>query len=570
MIDDTTNYADLVVKGKIKTGRLVRLVCERHLKDQYRKNFGYVYSIAAAADAISFFPNLKHYKGKQFAGKRFELELWQKFIIGCVFGWLNKETGLRRFNKAYVRIARKNGKTHLASGVGLMLLMEEPGAEVYAVATKKDQAMICFRDAAQFVNKNKNLSDMIAISGSMKKPTNLHIISRASKFEPLGRDSKTSDGLNPNGAVADEIHAHADRGIIEVVESGMGSREQPLFFMITTAGTFNREGICWELEQYSIQVLEDRFKDDAAQAFFPYIASLDEKDDWRDRKIWIKANPNLGVSVNEKSLEKECQLAESIPTKQNELRTKRFNQWVQQDKRWLNIEDWDKCGLNPLDVKSLYGRQCILGLDLAQVNDLSAASWLFLPIEKDPIYRVYTQFWCPEDDIQIRTKKHRVPYLKWQEDGYLFATPGNTTDFEFIEKGILDFAEKIDFQEGGHDRYFSQLIINHLQDHDLTMVPISQTKTFLSAPSKELERLIMRRGINHGNNPILNWNASNVTIVKDSNGNIKPDKEKSSEKIDGISALINALARAILHTVEDKTSMFADRGIEYIDLGGNE
>ena len=329
--DPVTQYARDVLEGRITAGRLVRLACERHLQDlETGWQRGLVWDPAAAQHVVDFYSFLRHSKG-EWAGQVFKLQPWQQFRLGSVFGW-KKEDGTRRFRVSYNEVARKNGKTTEAAGLALYMLDadNEPGSEVYTAATKRDQAMITWSEAARMVKRSKALSRRIQVYWGKG---NMSIEETASKFECLGADEDTLDGLNVHCAIIDELHAHKTRAIWDVLETSTASRRQPLLWVTTTAG-FDQSGICYELHNYSVEVLEGRIKDDS---WFAYIATLDEGDDWQDEKVWIKANPNLGVSVKLDDLRRLALKAKVTPTAVANFLTKCMNVWTQQTSRWLSL-----------------------------------------------------------------------------------------------------------------------------------------------------------------------------------------------------------------------------------------
>lgn len=531
-------------------GKLVRQACERHLRDlKDGRKRGLRWDAGKAQHALDFFGFLKHSKG-EWAGEPFDLSPWQQFVIGAVFGW-KRADGTRRFRTAYVEVARKNGKSTVLAGVGLYLFVAdgESGAEVYSSATKKDQARIVWSEAERMVKASPALKSRI---GTYRN--NLHIVGTASKFEPLGADSNTLDGLNAHGNLVDELHAHRDRGVWDVLVTSMGARRQPLTFAITTAGTYEPQSIGWELHDHAVKVSEGALDDDS---FFAYVAAIDEDDDWADPAVWVKANPNLGVSVKPEYLAQMCQDAINKPSFTNTFLRLHLDRWTQQVERWISMEKWNRITA-PVDPESLLGRACWGGLDLAQKLDI-AAFVLAFPGD-DGWYDVLCRFWCPEATVLERSRKDRVPYDAWVRDGYLTATPGEVIDYDFIRAEINDLGERYGIQEIAFDPWDGQQIATQLGETDgFVMVKTRQGYQTLSGPSKELERLVVSGKLRHGSNPILRWMASNVAKSEDPAGNIKPDKGKSREKIDGIAALVMALSRATVATVKP-ASVYETRG----------
>lgn len=540
--DRTTLYARKVVAGKIVAGELVRLACRRHLDDlETGARRGIWFDVEEAERRLEFCGFIKHYKG-EFAGCTFEPELWECFVIGSVFGWKKKD-GTRRFSIAYLSVARKNGKTFIAAVVGIngLVVDEEAGAEIYSAATKKDQARLSHRDATEMVKASPELKKAIGICRD-----NLHIEATASKFEPLSADSNTMDGLNVHMALIDELHAHKTGGVLGVMNTATGARRQPLIFITTTAGS-SRGTVCWDQNEYSIKILKGRVKDDS---HFAYIATMDKGDRWDTQKAWRKANPNLGISAKLDDLKRKCKKAKLLPSERNDFLRLHLNVWTQQDKRWLDMDHWMKCGqlIKKHELKDVmaYG-----GLDLSQKIDLSAFVLLF-PIEDE--VRVLPFFWMPEE------RATEDPWKQWAKEGFITLTPGNVVDFDFITRDIVKLREQYTFEEISFDPWTAhQTAINLGEDHGFTMIECRQGYKTLSEPSKELERLVVGHHFNHGGNPVLAYMADNVAIRQDENGNIRPVKDKSSGRIDGIVASIMALDRMIRH--ESEPSIYETRGM---------
>jgi phage terminase large subunit-like protein len=481
--------------------------------------------------------------------------------VGSVFGWKRQDEDsgewIRRFRVAYHEVARKNGKTTEAAGVALYMMDAdgEPGADVYSAATKRDQAKIVWNDAAKMVRRSKALANRINV---LPGKCNMSVEETASKFEPLGADEDTLDGLNIHCAIIDELHAHRTRGVWDVLETAMGSRQQPLTWAITTAG-FDQSGICFEVRTYSVEVLEGRIQDDS---WFAYIATLDEGDDWKDESCWIKANPNLGVSVSVHELRNLAEKAKRLPAAQNNLQTKRFNVWTQQADRWIDLDLWDEnAGL--VVEENLVGRACYGGLDLASVSDIVA--WLMVfPGDKDPEeLDVLARFWCPESRVYADDNKYRDQYQAWVKQGFLTATPGNATDYAFVKKQIMDDASKFGLVDSNVDRLFqAHEISTNLTNEGLVVIGMGQGFTSMAAPMQECERRLLVHKIHHGGNPVLRWMAGNVSVKRDPAGNLKPDKATSQGKIDGIVSLVMALGRAMRHE--------KGKGVLFVPMGGSE
>ncbi|GLS79901.1 terminase large subunit [Paracoccus marinus] len=568
-----TAWAKQVVAGKVVAGHLTRLACQRHLDDlKTGPSRGLVWDAAAALHAIEFFSHLRHSTG-EWAGQPFDLQPWQQFVVGSVFGW-KRADGLRRFRTAYVEVARKNGKSALLAGIALYALVAdgEAGAHVYAAATTRDQARIVFGEAERMVAASPALSARVT-----RTVNNLAVLPTASWFRPLSADASKMDGLNVHFAAVDEVHEHPGPEIIQKLNTATGARRQPLIVEITTAG-HDRHSVCRQHHEFSVKVLEGTLPEETADPWFAFIATIDAGDDWTDPKVWGKANPSLGVTVKIDDLKRQIDEAREMPAQQNAIRRLRLNEWTEQVTRWLDMEVWAEGGLpattSGADVAAelhrleqlLAGHECYGGLDLARVNDLSAFVLLFPPT-RDPAlgsladkWVVLSRFWVPEEDIGRRARRDRVPYDVWRDQGFLVATPGNATDFAFIEAEIVNLSGRFDLRELAYDRTFAGEIVQHLQDEGINLVQFGQGFLSMAAPTAELERLAVSRLLWHGGHPVLRWNASNVAVRHDPAGNIKPDKERSSERIDGIVALCNALGRAMLRDETAGRSVYQARG----------
>jgi phage terminase large subunit-like protein len=535
-------YARAAVEGGLPVCRLIRLACERHLRDlETGQARGLHFDEAAAQRTIEFFQFLTHSKG-EWAGKVFELEPWQMFIIANLFGW-KRADGTRRYRIAYCEIPRKNGKSTLAAAIGLILFMadDEPGAEVFAAATKRDQAKITHGEATRMVRASALLRRRVQIFRN-----NLSIEGTASKYEPLGADADTMDGLNVHGAIIDELHAHPTREVVDVLETATGARRQPLIFEITTAG-FDQESICREHHDYSVQILDGVIQDDS---WFAFIAAMDPEDDWTDPATWRKANPNLGISVKEDDLRQKCEKAQRLPAAQNNFLRRHLDVWTEQSERFIDLSLWDE-NAGAVDETALLGHVCHAGLDLASVSDMAA--WLMVfPHDDDPEeLDVVVRYWCPESRLTDPENRYRHQYRAWAAAGHLLTTPGDAIDYDFIEKQIVEDAEKFGLVDLNIDRLFQGYQLGmRLQEHGLNVVAFGMGFLSMAAPMKEFERRLLGRKIHHGGNPILRWNAANLAVKQDAAGNLKPDKANSQGKIDGFVALVMALDRAMRHSQE--------------------
>jgi phage terminase large subunit-like protein len=558
-------YAREAAAGRIACSRWVRLAAKRHLRDlEDAPGRGLRFNVEAGQRAIDFFGFLRHSKG-EWNGKAFQLEPWQAFIVWSIFGWKRKD-GLRRFRSAYVEVPRKNGKSTLCAGIGLYLFFadDEGGAEVYCAATKKDQARIVFEEAVKMRASSPSLAKRI-----VKNRDNMHTFA-GQKFEPLGADEDTLDGLNIHGYIVDELHAHKSRGLLDVLDTATGARRQPLGFKITTAG-FNRESICWKEHEYGTRILEQVIEDDST---FVYIACLDDGDDWELEKNWQKANPNYDISVKVDDLRRKALKAAQEPTALNSFLRLHLNQWTQQETRWMPLDKWNACvgeSLAGVDAKvlreqmaeKLAGRRCFGGLDLSSKIDLTAWVLLFPPSEDDPRWIVLPRFWIPDENVLERVKKDRVQYDVWIREGFISTTEGNVVDYDEIRAAIVRDRQRYDLVECAFDPWNATQLAVDLGKDAVKAVEFRQGYASMSGPTNELMALVVGRKLAHLANPVLRWQAGNLVVKQDEAGNVKPDKAKSSEKIDGIVGLVMALGRAIATPAKGR-SIYETRGIEII------
>ena len=514
------------------------------------------YDEEKADRAVKFIENLKHTKGK-WAGKRFWLFPWQEQVIRDIFGIVDGK-GNRQFRTAYVEIPKKNGKSELAAAVALYLLYAdgEPSAEVYGAAADRQQASIVFDVANQMVQMCPALMKRSKIMTATKRIVNY---SNAGIYQVLSAEVGTKHGLNVSGLVFDELHTQPNRHLYDVLVKGSGdSRERPLFFLITTAGT-DRESICYELHMKAMDILAGRKVD---HTFYPVVYGLPDDADWTDEENWYKANPSLGQTIKIERVRDMFREAVDNPAEENVFRQLRLNQWVSSLTRFIPEHIYD-LGNQPIDMTSLAGRECYAGLDLSSTGDITAFVLMFPPRDESEKYICVPYFWIPEDTIPIRVRRASVPYDVWERQGFLFATEGNVIHYGFIEKFIEELGEKYHILEIAFDRWGATQMVQDLEGMGFTVVPFGQGYKDMSPPTKEFYKLLMEGRIIHGGNPVLRWMAGNVVVDTDPAGNIKPTKAKSAEKIDGIVATIMALDRAIRHKIDD-ASVYDDRGILFI------
>lgn len=541
-------YAEQVRSGAILVCEYVRLAVERYYADLDRAlDEGRYFDKKAAMRAIHFIEKLKHTKG-EWAGQRFRLEPWQQFVLWNIFGWKNAD-GTRRFRYAYIEIARKNGKTALSAGIGLYMLFAdgESRPEVYSAATVKDQAKICFSDAVEIVKATDLKNYLTPYRNSIVYEL------KGGTMKPLSSDYGTHDGLNPSCGIIDEFHAHKDSGMFDVIKSAFGARRQPLMFVITTAG-FNKSGACYAYRENVIKVLRGVNEDDS---LFGIIYTLDDKSEWDDPKMWIKANPNFGVSLSADYLADQVKDAKNRPEAVRNVMTKNVDLWVDAERTWILDDAWQKCigTTAPADLK---GCACWGGLDLSNVSDITAYVLLF---HENDRFQLLPHFWIPEEKMREKIRKENINYDKWVAEGYVTVTPGNVIDYDFVKADILRIVADYDLRTSAYDRWNSSQTIIDLQNEGMECNPFGQGYGSMSAPTKEFEKLVLTGKIEHFGNPVLRWMLASTLVKTDPAGNIKPDKEKSTQKIDGIVAAIMALGEWMTAQANDERNPYENRGL---------
>ena len=537
--------------GRNHTYRMKKLKKYRPTKFKARSSH---YDQELADRAVTFIENLPHTKGI-WAGKKFELMAWQEQIVRDVFG-IVKPNGYRQFTTAYIEIPKKNGKSELAAAVALYLLCadNEQRAEVYGCAADRSQASIVFDVAVDMVEMTPALQRRIKISKSTKRltylPTN-------SFYQVLSAEAFTKHGLNVHGVVFDELHAQPDRRLFDVMTKGSGdARQQPLYFLITTAGN-DVNSICYEQHLKALDLIDKKKKD---PTWYPVIYGAPMDADWTDPKVWKKSNPSLGETIKIDKVRDACESAKQNPGEENAFRQLRLNQWVKQAVRWMPMEYWDACAWK-VDESELEGRVCYGGLDLSQTTDITAFVLCFPPLDEEDKYIFLPFFWIPEENIQRRVLRDHVPYDIWEKQGYLMTTEGNVVHYGFIEQFIHSLGERFNIRDIAYDRWGAVQMVQNLEEDGFTVVPFGQGFKDMSPPTKELFKLTMEQKIAHGGHPILRWMVDNIYITQDPAGNIKADKKKSTEKIDGAVAAIMALDRAIRCGNDNGASVYDERGL---------
>lgn len=533
-------YCEQVEKKEIITSKWIKLAVKRFredLKKSKNKDYPYYFDEQSANRFCDFTELLKQYKDR-FSGQPLVLENWQCFIFCNIYGWLNKKTKERRFRKAFVFVARKNGKTTMMSATLLWDLLATNGAEGYAAATKRDQAKILFDSVKEMVRQNSILSNRLKTFTSTNRIINER---KAGKIEALSADADTMDGLNPSCVVVDELSAQRNFDVIKILQSGQGSRPSPLLFEITSGSDDLTSAGKQEFDR-SCQILENVFEDDS---FFCVLYTLDEKDDWKDEKVWIKANPNLGISVNLDFLRKTCLEAQQQPSLESEFRCKNLGQWLTSSSAWISAKTWDKCISNAKKYKFNPDRNyfAVLAIDLSKRVDLTALS---LVIFQDGKYYLKHRMYFPSESMRERIKKENELWQKWVDEGYIVATEGATVDYMYLYKDIRKLADEYNISEILFDPYNSTGLINELEQ-DYNLVEVQQNLKNMSPMSKAFEEEC-RKGNIVDDSPVLKWMVSNATIWTDANGNIKvqkQDERKDNKRIDGLITSIMGVGRIV-------------------------
>jgi len=542
--DEVEAYARAVVEGRVAAGRWHRLACARHLSDLAKSaddaEFPYVYRADLALRAFALFAMFRHYKGSEWAGRPVILEPWQKFIIGSLMGWVERTSGLRRYRNAFIELPRGNGKSTLAGGVLVMFgfFLGESGAEAYSVATKKDQAKISFQAGRQMVLRSSALRKHITIG-----KYNLHSEATESKMEALGADADTLDGLRPYVVVVDEVHKIPSSDLVDVMESGMGTRPDPLLFEITTAGR-DEESLYGRHRLLSTRVLEGVIE---IPEWFAFIAAADPDDDWKSETTWRKANPNYGVSVKADFLRKELRKALANPHEQPKFRLLYLGQNIQTIESYFSIDAWAACPALPDDAELLLA-PCWIGLDLSSSVDITAAVLVWqLPEHQIAIRPV---FWLPAERIDQRGDYDRLPYERWSSEALpgetrpiLRLTEGRTIDFQRVRLDVVELCKRWKVKTVAADPWQMREFAPALAADGIQVVLVPQTYPHLSQPMKSLQGRILDRTIRHDRNPLMTVMVANVTPRYDDKGNVLPSKKRSRGRIDGVSAVLNAITQ---------------------------
>lgn len=522
----------------------MRGACARHLKDLkdgYKR--GLRWDLAEALKTFEFYAEILRLNGGEFEGKPFLLEPSQKFIIGSLFGWKN-EDGTRRFRTAYIEEGKGNGKSPLVAGIGLKMLVadREPRAEVYAVATKRDQAQVLFRDAVAMKDQSPALRDALRSTGGKGREWNIAYEPSASFFRTLASDDAQS-GPRPHCALVDEVHEHKTGMMVEMMRAGTKGRRQAMIVMITNSGS-DKQSVCWEYHEYAAAICSGIREDDG---FFGYVCGLDPKDDpFKDESCWLKANPLLGVSIKKKYLQEQIREAQGMPSKEALVRRLNFCEWTEALNP-LFSPDLLRKAFEEYDETLLQGRRCYGGLDLSSTADLTAFVLLFEPTDQDPKWRQKAWFWLPQEVFNNpdRLKKYPIHLPAWRAAGWVEATPGAAVNKMHVMKRVVSAAEKYNIISIAYDRWRIEDFKSQMSDNGvkLPMEPFGQGFKDMAPAVDEYERMLLSGELRHDGNAVMTWNMSCVVVESDAAGNRKPTKERSTGRVDGVVAAIMAAGR---------------------------
>jgi len=552
--DPVTEYAQSVVDGARIAGPHVRAQCARHLADiATGAARGLVWDVAEALKAIGFYRDILKLNGGDFEGRPFELLPWQKFVVGSIFGWKGAD-GYRRFRVIYVETAKGSGKSPLAAGVGMKGLVAdgEPRAEIYSAATKKDQAMILFRDAVAMYDQSPELEKRLTKSGTGEKAWNLAFLQTGSFFRPISSDDGQS-GPRPHVALVDEYHEHKTATVLEMLRAGTKSRRQALIFVITNAGA-SRKSPCWNLHEYAAKVASGELIDDA---FFPYICALDEGDDpFESEECWPKANPSLQDAdlPGYKYIREQVTEAKGMPSKEALVRRLNFCQWTDAESPWISYEIWKGAQLD-YDVESLRGRRAVCALDLASTTDLTGLVFLVQPVEPGEPWKLVPYAWLPDADLARRSQQDMVPYVDWKAEGLLDTTPGRAISKRIILQKLSAMCDFFDITLCGYDRWRIEDLQQMASDDGISLPPMEafgQGYKDMSPAIEQFETMLLNGELAHNGHKVLTMCAGNAVTVQDGTGSRKLDKEKATGRIDLIIAAV--MAAGLVNRVESKST----------------
>jgi phage terminase large subunit-like protein len=577
--DRVTAFAHAVLAHEIVAGPDVRNACARHLRDlEHGPARGLIWKQEAADRAIDFFEEVLCLNGGDYEGMPFFLAPWQAFVVGSLFGWMT-EDGYRRFRLAYIETGKGSGKSPLVAGIGLYGLVSdgENRAEIYAAATKRDQAMILFRDAVSMVSMSPHMSSRVVQSGRDEKVWSLYYPNTKSFFKPISADEGQS-GPRPHIGLLDELHEHKTATTVNMMRAGTKNRRKAMVVMITNSGS-DKKTVCGQYHDLGVRICAGQEEDDS---FFAFICSLDEGDDpFKDESCWPKVNPSLDYIAEgqvdgipgRKYLREQVTSARGLPAAESVVRRLNFCEWTQADSPWISWDVWSQAG-ERVPMRMLRDRPCVGGLDLASTTDLTSFTLLFYPTTADPHWRLLPYFWIPDHDLAEREKRDKVPYSLWIKQKELETTPGRAISKLYVLRRMQTICAYFDVRKIAYDRWriedLKQLMIEHSIDLP-EMIPFGQGFKDMGPAVDEFERRLLGlpakpekdvidlspddyelvsevpdadmatdvpdvETLRHDNNPVMTWCAGNAVIVSDPAGNRKVDKAKATGRIDGIVA----------------------------------
>lgn len=585
--DPTTDYAKKVVRGKIVAGAHVRASCARHLNDMKEgESRGLYWDVEAANRAINFFPTVLRLSDGQFDGRVFELQPAQCFIVGSIFGWKRevedykkgeseeerRQRRKRRFRRAYIEQGKGNGKSPLAGGIGLYGLVAdgEAGAQIFAAAAKMEQARILFNDAVAMVRQSPELERRLTPSG-INPVQNLAYFEKGSFFRPVGRDTgKTGSGLRPHFALIDELHEHPNREILDMLERGFKSRQQPLVFMITNSGS-DRNSVCWEEHEHAVKVAHGEVQDDTS---FSYVCALDEGDDpLEDPSCWIKANPLLGVTITESYLADVAAQAKAIPGKANSIRRLHFCQWTDSEKAWIARQAWEACEDPEMTLEDFEGQECWVGLDLGATKDMTARALIFRDGQTAdglPKFALFAHGYTPQDTLLAREREDRAPYSVWVEQGYLTATKGKIVRFDKVADDLVQLASRFEIVGVAYDRWLIRNFEATLDELGVTLPLVEHPQGFnrrkdspLWMPDSinALEELLLEQRLRVQVSPVLRSAVAGATFLVSPAGLRRFEKQSATARIDAAVAAAMGIGAAVAQTEVNTPSVYETRGV---------
>jgi len=589
--DRVTEFAHATLAGEIVAGPNVRNACKRHLRDlEHGPARGLIWDLAQANRAIGFFEEVLCLNGGDYEGKPFLLAPWQAFVVGSLFGWMN-QNGYRRFNFAYIETGKGSGKSPLVAGIGLYGLVAdgEQRAEIYAAATKRDQAMILFRDAVSMVDMSANLCSRLVQSGRDEKVWNLFYPNTNSFFRPISADEGKS-GPRPHLGLLDELHEHKTASTVNMMRAGTKNRRKAMVVAITNSGS-DKKTVCGQYHDLGVRICAEIEEDDS---FFAFICSLDEGDDpFEDESCWPKVNPSLHFIAEGQSdgipgyqyLRKQVKSARGLPAQESVVRRLNFCEWTQADAPWISWAIW-KQAEEAVPMRLLRNRRCVGGLDLASTTDLTSFVLLFWPVPHDPHWRLLPYFWIPDDDLKGREDRDKVPYALWVKNRHLETTPGRAISKLHVLRRLVTICAYFDVERIAYDRWRVEDLLQLMSEYDIAlpeMIGFGQGFKDMGPAVDEFERRLLGLApeadaidldpadfaivetesietMRHDGNPVMTWCAGNAVIVSDPANNRKADKAKATGRIDGVVAAIMATGISGKAAVGGGTSVY-DEGV---------